>query len=230
MKRNCILGIFVSVMILITACEAPVSDEMEKVQIEETEQPTNEDIQEPEDFSMPQKEELGGANFDHVALAAKEMGYEFEPVKEFSNGYKFSWLTVGNSNDITIMYKKDGIKVNLLIMPLGETYPYEEHEIRDSHIEIAGKDIRVNHYIHFAMPVNWEEIITQEQQALLDSGAAGGGVDSAATEIIRHDSYKFIWQQGDTEFCLSNDVMNDVSAEDLELMAAEWLEANMSEN
>ena len=223
MKRKCILGFFVSMAILITACKAPVSDEPKKVQIEESEQPTNENIQEPKDFSMPQKEELGGANFDHVALAAKEMGYEFEPVKEFSNGYKFSWLTVGNSNDITIMYKKDGIKVNLLIMPPGETYPYEENEIRDSHLEIGGIDIRKNHYIHFEMPANWEEIITEEQQALLDSGAAGGGVDSASTEIIRHDSYKFIWQQGNTEFCLSNDVMNDVSEEDLELMVTEWL-------
>lgn len=208
----------------------PVASEASDFSDIKTDEPDNSHL---EDFSMPVKEKLDGAKFENVALAAEQIGYDFQAVEKFSNGYEFVWLTV--ADDVLVLtYKSGDKKVNITVGSPGETFEAgEPDEIRDEFTWINEIDVRIHHYIHFEMPLNWEELITEEEQQLLDSGLAGGGVDNSHTEIIRHDLWNFIWQQEGVEFCVENELnfvaegnAEETTKEELRGMVEEWMEVN----
>lgn len=214
--------------IILTACGNPAEEEGNLPQDGEVSAPEawedSKETEELEDFSMPVKEKvkLDGAKYENVALAAEQLGLDFQAPESFSNGYEFIWLTVNGEDSMTLTYAKDGLQAELIITGQGKQAETEMRVVEEK--EVSGVLLTTGLYIHFEMPYNWEEIITEEQQELLDKGWAGGGVDDIPKEIIRHDIYELLWQDGNSAFCLNNNVLNDVPIEDMEQMAAEWIE------
>lgn len=98
-------------------------------------------------------------------------------------------------------------------------------------MQVHGVDIDTYLYVHFEMPLNWEEIITPQERQMLDDDRAGGGVDSVPTEIIHHDVYTMMWSEGDHEACLQNPlaVITAIPKEDLDLIMEEWILAVQGE-
>lgn len=181
-----------------------------------------------EDFSMPVKEKPDGEEFANVAVAAEQIGYDFVAVEKFSNGYEFTWLTVMD-NIMELTYQNGDKKIVITIMP-----PEEETEPHNETLEpmqIGENEVQVGRYIHLEMPVNWEEIITEEEQEFLNKGLASGGVDNYISEIIRHDFYWFLWQQDGQKYVVNNEACfgvegEDPTREDMEILTTEWIAAN----
>lgn len=225
--------------VLFTACGQAEPEETGPVQVSEnkmeevSEAGTEEEVN-LEDFSMPKPEKLDGGDFANVEKAKERLGYEFTAVEKFSNGYEFRWLTV--SDDMLVLsYQIGDKKIDLTIMPYEEVKEEEMSETEKIRmqppIELEGTEVKVSLYFHFECPLNWEELITPQQQEIMDSGRGDGGVDSAPDKIYQHDLYTFTWKQKEQQVKLENEPIYltegmEPGREEMEVLAAEWIAAN----
>lgn len=178
--------------------------------------------------------------FDFKGIA-RTSGYpEVKAIENFSNGFDYVgvWVStdfdydedgqkVGDSYKVLkLKYRNDDKMASITIYPEekgGVINPKRIVEVYDW----DGITVYQTIYIHFEMPMDWEDKITEEQKRLLDEGIADGGVDDYRTEIIRHDIISFQWEQGGYYYNVSKDLeFDNVTAGDLEVIAREMVEAN----
>lgn len=225
--------------VLWTACGQAEPEETGAVQasenrMEEVSEAGTKSEAELEDFSLPKPEKLDGGDFANVEKAKERLGYEFTAVEKFSNGYEFRWLTV--SDDMLVLSYQDGDKkIDLTIMPYEEVREEELSETAKVRmqppIELGGTQVRIRLDIHLECPLNWEEMITPEQQEIMDSGRGDGSVDSAPDKIYQHDFYTFTWKQKEQQVKLRNQAIwltegMEPDREEMEVLVAEWIAAN----
>lgn len=180
-------------------------------------------------------------DFSEFKGIARASGYrKVKAIESFSNGFDYVgvWVStdfdydedgqrVGDSYKVLkLKYRNDDKMASITIYPEekgGVINPKRIVEVYDW----DGITVYQTIYIHFEMPMDWEDKITEEQKRLLDEGIADGGVDDYRTEIIRHDIISFQWEQGGYYYNVSKDLeFDNVTAGDLEVIAREMVEAN----
>lgn len=187
--------------------------------------------------------EPDSAKFSDFKRIAKEAGYpKVKAIENSSNGFHYMGVWVSSNWD----YDEDGQKTGDMYKTLQLKYknsdkivdvgvfPGEKSGISFINpkriVEVYDWDgitVYQTRYIHFEMPLDWEDKITEEQKRLLEEGIASGGVDSYRTEIIQHDVISFQWEQGGCFYDISRNLFcDDVTVEDLEVIAREMVEAN----
>lgn len=181
-------------------------------------------------------------SFRDFRKIARKAGYpDVKAVETFSNGFSFTELHVsteqkydGDQNPIGDAFKtlclEYGLKdstVNIFIHPASAD-PINKNRVQETY-EWDGTTVYQAVYIHFELPLDWEEKITDEDRRILESDMGGGGVDSYLTEVIRHDpKYSLMWYQGDYVYHVTSDYYaEEVPLEELKLIARELLEANL---
>lgn len=186
----------------------------------------------------PEKAKLDQTKFENVTVRAEQMGYNIQPVETFSNGYTFKEFKGIGGNKLRITYVKSDVEaenywgiptVEITITPKGEQNYKPDDEIqRQEEVQIHEVDIITYLYIHFEMPTNWRDIITEEEQQMLDDGRANCGIDDVPTEIIHHNIYTMMWSEDDHDVCLENALgpVTDVPKEDYDVIVEEWILAN----
>lgn len=181
-------------------------------------------------------------NFKELKKIAKKAGYNFQGVEQFSNGYVFESVRRGyvqpydvdgqpmgeQQVTLSMTYVKGTEAVSLSVVPGAETNnPVQSGKLVETY-EWNGVCVYLTEYIHFELPLNWEELITEEDRRLLEEGLAGGGVDSYNKEIVRHKIYAFRWYQDGGCYYLSTEGLDgsEQLIEEMKVIAREWVEAN----
>lgn len=182
-------------------------------------------------------------NYKDLQRIAQDAGYSFTGVEEFSNGFVFENVKKSYSQkydaegqpmgeqdtNLILTYRRGTDVVQISLFPSREELALSINPKRLlKEFEWNGIKVYQTIYIHFEMPSNWEELITEEDRKLLDEGIAGGGVDDYNSEIIRHTIYSFQWQKDGIDYLLSAEGLDGSERliEEMKVIAREWVEAN----
>lgn len=200
---------------------------------EETIEDSGQEAVELEDFSMPKSKKPDRTKYENLAVIKEEKGLDFQTPKEFSNGYVFLKFEDVGTDTISVAYDRGGnanqfMPYNALLSVTASLGTLDKGAYLLETIEIEGVEVEVHLYVHLDLPENWEEIITKEQQRMLDEGIADTGTDGGGGDIIELYHYDFLWEQGDYEFELHNGYgdRNDITREEMEQIVAEVITAN----
>lgn len=179
-------------------------------------------------------------DFGDFHRIAKDAGYpDVKAVETFSNGFSYQGIQVGYEQDydteeqkvgeayktLNLAYRLGQKRVDIAICPEREI-TIDPDRITAIH-EWDGVTVYQTIYVHFEMPLDWEDKITEEQRRLLEEGIAGAGVDSYRQEIVRYDLTGFQWQQDGCNYYVSKWLYSsDMDVSELETIAREMVEAN----
>lgn len=184
--------------------------------------------------------EPDSSNFEDLEEIARKAGFaHITFVETFSNGFTFQQVRTSTNREydadgqgvgesyqsLRVEYEKDGKQLSLSV------YPHPDLQINPRSVletyDWEGITVYKTIYIHFDMPRDWQEKITEEQQRLLDEKIAGGGYDHREGEIIQYDIISFHWVQNGYEYLLSGPLESEAATpEEMETAARETVEAN----
>lgn len=184
-------------------------------------------------------------DFAELPGILQETDYEdITPVEQFSNGYTFSGVRIhylqkydtksnpvgGPYYGLSMTYEKEGEEAEpeLYFSPIDTKFEVEPERIQEV-CDWNGVQVYLLKSIYFAMPENWEELITPEQQKLLDSPVSTSGIDPSLSEIEISVHYSYVWEQAGRRYSLSDFHHGKEAVEAEKIIAKEWIEANTAE-
>lgn len=239
MKKKIVLILLSGMLltsIVLTACKGKTGQESVEKETEAAASSKGPEVSDTEDlsakdFSMP-KPKFDPTKYEDLLARAEQMGYDLPNIETFATGFSFKEFSAMGGDKLTMIYHipdeedfRDDLEVTFTITPKGEKN-YEGPKIqKQEDVQIQGVDITTYLYVHLELCPGWENMVTKEQQQMLDDGRAGSGYDDFWDEVKQHNKYTMMWQEKNYEVCLVNETAftKEITKEQLDQVAEEWI-------